>query len=245
MAEGKQDPSSGKGQQTGASGASGASAQEKTDKALKDERTESKSSSGQGKSGSDEESKSSSSGSSGSSESSSSKSGGDKDSSGGSQGSSGGDEEVQQPISEEQQREQQQRSELNVGPDSELVRDPSGVMAPKGNAPGPERNREPEISAVDLRPRIEPRDRATFVGAVLMRDDQEQMPDEYNLFQGSDGERDAEVVELDAEPVKHAQLLATNQELVVRVNDQAFVFDREMSSAFLRDARAASTNVVS
>lgn len=120
----------------------------------------------------------------------------------------------------------------------------TGIPAPEDNAPGPEPVESPTVTAIDLRPRIEPKDRATFLGPVNARDGDVDVPDEYNLYGSSDGERDSESVELDGTPVEVFQVVATNGALALRVGGDTFTFDAEMARALARDVRAAQGNVV-
>lgn len=122
--------------------------------------------------------------------------------------------------------------------------DPSGVLAPAENAPGPAQPEEPQVRAVDMRPRIEPKDRATFVGAIHKRADDIDVPDDYAVFGVGDGERDEEVVELDGKKVDVFQIVTTNQNAVLRFDGETFVLNGEQTRAFMIDAHGALTNVV-
>jgi hypothetical protein len=224
MAEGKQGSSSGKGQSSssgsgGSSSGSGSSqsgAQKKTDEALKSER-------------------SGGSGSSGSSGKSSS-------------GSSGEGNVKQETLGKDPSQDDiRTRDDATsaTGEDSPGVeKDPSGVLAPAENAPGPEQPDKPEIRAVDMRPRIEPKDRATYVGAVHKRHPDVDVPEEFQVYGNGDGERDMEEVEIDAEGVDVFQIVVTNHNAVFRFDGQAYVLDGEQTRAFMMDARGALTNVV-
>lgn len=175
-------------------------------------------------------------------------------SSSGSSGSSGSGSGRQQQSSASgkgqssgtsQGKDREQDSTAPVSEESEgVTRDPSGVLVPEGNAPGPSYEDDPQISAIDLRPRIEPRDRATYLGAVHKRDDDVDVPDEFQMFGESDGERDAEVVELDAKGVEVFQVIGTNHQIVFRFDDQTVVLSAEQSRAFVTDLQGVLTNVV-
>jgi hypothetical protein len=152
-------------------------------------------------------------------------------------------DERNQPSQEDIQRRDDTTSAVDE--DSPGVRkDPDGTLVPEENAPGPEQPEKPEIRAVDMRPRIEPKDRATYVGAIHKRHPDVDVPDEYNVFGNGDGERDMEEVEIDAEGVDTFQIIVTNHNAVLRFDGQAFVLNGEQTRGFMTDARGALTNVV-
>jgi hypothetical protein len=117
----------------------------------------------------------------------------------------------------------------------------TGVPAPEGNAPGPEPVDNPVVTAVNTRPRIEPRDRATYLGPVNARTADTDIPDDFVLF-GSD--EDDDPVDLGGDSVDVFQVVATNGALALRVDGGTYVFDAEMARALARDVRAAQGNVV-
>jgi hypothetical protein len=125
-----------------------------------------------------------------------------------------------------------------------VEKDPSGVLAPAENAPGPAQPEEPTVRAVDMRRRIEPKDRATFVGALHRRNEDVDVPEDYAVFGQGDGERDEEEVELDGQSVDVFQIVVTNQNAALRFDGETYVLNGEQTRAFMIDARAALTNVV-
>jgi hypothetical protein len=188
-----------------------------------------------------------------------------------SSGSSGGQgdsgDKAQEAQRQQAQREQAQREQSDqsqgqgdpsreeiatrddattpTGEDSPGVRkDPDGTLVPVENAPGPEPVDDPTVRAVDTRPRLEPKDRATYVGAVHLRHPDIDVPEEFQLFASSDGERDEEAVELDGQAVDVFQVITTTHHAVFRFDGQTFVLNGEQSRAFMADARGALTNVV-
>lgn len=136
------------------------------------------------------------------------------------------------------------RSATAVQDQPGIVEDAQGIPRPEGDAPPPEPVTQPAVSAVDLRPRLEPKDRATYLGPVNARDDQVEVPDDFHLFAGSDGDRDQETVELKGKAVEVFQVVASNGALALRVDGDTFIFNPEQTRALMRDVHGASTNVV-
>lgn len=142
-------------------------------------------------------------------------------------------------------RQRDAATTAGVTEDSEGVRkDPDGTLVPEENAPGPEPVEAPTITAVDLRPRIEPRDRATYLGAIHTRHPDIDVPEDFQMFGDSDGERDAETVELDGKPVDVFQVIGTNHNIVFRFDGQTFVLDSEQSRGLSVDLHGVLGNVV-
>ena len=162
-------------------------------------------------------------------------------------------EQAQEPQAQQQQAEGPSQDDIRrrddptspTGEDTPgVVRDPSGVLAPAENAPGPQQPDNPTIGAVDMRPRIEPRDLSTYVGAVHLRHPDVDVPESYTVFGQGDGERDGATVQLDGQTVDVFQLVVNNHHAVFRFDGQEFVLNGEQTRAFMTDARAALTNVV-
>jgi hypothetical protein len=126
-----------------------------------------------------------------------------------------------------------------------VVDDPSGVKAPAENAPGPKPlEASGEVHAVDLRPRIEPRDRSTFIGAVHARDESVDVPKDFDVFGSSDGERDKGTIDLKGKTVDVFQIVATNSTLVFRFDKQTFVLSAEQARSLQTDLHGVTANIV-
>lgn len=127
-----------------------------------------------------------------------------------------------------------------------VVEDPSGVLAPAENAPGPEQPDAPAVGVVDVRPRIEPKDRGTYIGAAVKRDADVDVNDEVEkLFAKSDGDRDEESLQLKGKPVDWYRVLVAPNSVTLMTNNGVQVFDREMGSSFVAAVHAGRTNMVS
>lgn len=126
-----------------------------------------------------------------------------------------------------------------------VVEDPSGALAPAENAPGPEQPENPPVGVVDVRPRVEAKDRGTFIGAAVRRDADVEVDDEVEkLFAKSDGDRDEESLQVKGKQVDWYRVLVAPNSVTLMTNNGVQVFDKEMGSSFVAAVHAGRTNMV-
>ena len=160
------------------------------------------------------------------------------------------DQALKSERNEPSQDEIRQRDDATsaVGKDTPgVVEDPSGVLAPAENAPGPAQPVNPAVGVADVRPRIEPKDRGVFIGAAVKRDaDVDTKGDEVEkLFAKGDGDRDEESAQIKGKPVDWYRVLVAPNSVTLMTNNGVQVFDREMGSSFVAAVHAGRTNMVS
>lgn len=111
------------------------------------------------------------------------------------------------------------------------------TQPPEENAPAPEQPEHPTITLHQSKLGLDPVDRMTFVGPVNVRNEDVDVPEEFQLAEDEEQEIEGDTVDV-------FQVLAAGGGMALRFDDKTIVLNPDQARAFSGQAGGALNNLV-